>query len=50
MDSHSHSPLPDEAGYAAYRAWVDGLFDRQAVDGVLTDDTVCMVASELVRL
>ncbi|WP_214313214.1 class I SAM-dependent methyltransferase [Bifidobacterium sp. CP2] len=50
MDSHSHSPLPDEEGYAAYRAWVDELFDRRSVDGILTDDTVCMVASELVRL
>lgn len=50
MDSHSHSPLPDEAGYADYQAWVDGLFDQRAVDGILADDTVCMVASESVRL
>lgn len=47
MDSHSHSPLPDDADYAAYHSWVDALFDRRAVDGILTDDTVCMVTSEL---
>lgn len=49
MDSHSHSPLPDDPNYGVYRTWVDELFDRQAVDGVLVDDTTCMVASELVR-
>lgn len=49
MDSHSHSPLPNDPDYESYRSWVDELFDRQAVDGVLTDDTTCMVASELIR-
>ncbi|WP_214357125.1 class I SAM-dependent methyltransferase [Bifidobacterium santillanense] len=48
MDSHSHSPLPDDPDYAAYRTWVDELFNQRAMDGALTDDTTCMVASELV--
>lgn len=49
MDSHSHSPLPGDADYAGYHAWVDKIFDARATDGILTDDTTCMVASELVR-
>lgn len=49
MDSHSHSPLPDSPDYPAHRTWVDTLFDDRAVDGILTDDTICMMASELVR-
>ncbi|MBT1175382.1 class I SAM-dependent methyltransferase [Bifidobacterium sp. LC6] len=49
MDSHSHSPLPTDPDYASYRSWVNTLFDQRAVDGIMTDDTVCMVASELVR-
>lgn len=47
MDSHSHSPLPGSPEYPAHRAWVDVAFDARAVNGILTDDTVCVVASEL---
>lgn len=47
MDSHSHSPLPTDPAYPAHRAWVDAIFDARAVDGVLTDDNVTMIASEL---
>ena len=32
---------------AAHRAWVDAIFDRHGVDGIMTDDNVCMVASEI---
>ncbi|MBW3090238.1 class I SAM-dependent methyltransferase [Bifidobacterium miconisargentati] len=49
MDSHSHSPLPGDADYADYHAWVDEIFDARAIDGILTDDTTCMVTSELVQ-
>ncbi|RSX52308.1 class I SAM-dependent methyltransferase [Bifidobacterium callimiconis] len=49
MDSHSHSPLPDDPDYDAYRVWVDEMFDQRAVNSVLIDDTICMVASELIR-
>ncbi|KAB7789851.1 class I SAM-dependent methyltransferase [Bifidobacterium leontopitheci] len=47
MDSHSHSPLPDDPSYAAYRAWVDAIFDERNVDGIMVDDTVTVVVSEL---
>lgn len=47
MDSHSHSPLPTDPAYPAHRAWVDAIFDRHGVDGIMTDDNVCMVASEI---
>ncbi|MBT1164820.1 class I SAM-dependent methyltransferase [Bifidobacterium felsineum] len=49
MDSHSHSPLPTDQDYSSYRLWVDTLFNQRAINGIMTDDTVCMVASELVR-
>ncbi|MBW3089034.1 class I SAM-dependent methyltransferase [Bifidobacterium sp. 82T24] len=47
MDSHSHSPLPTDPIYPAFRAQVDAIFDERSVDGILTDDNVTMVASEL---
>ncbi|KAB8287912.1 class I SAM-dependent methyltransferase [Bifidobacterium avesanii] len=47
MDSHSHSPLPGSPEYPVHRAWVNAVFDERAIDGILADDTVCMVASEL---
>ncbi|KFI49449.1 acetyltransferase family protein [Bifidobacterium biavatii DSM 23969] len=47
MDSHSHSPLPDDPAYPAHRAWVDAIFDKRAVDGIMIDDNVTMIASEL---
>ena len=50
MDSHSHSPLPSDPTYPAHRAWVDAIFDARAVDGILTDDNVTMVASERIRV
>ncbi|NEG71438.1 class I SAM-dependent methyltransferase [Bifidobacterium ramosum] len=50
MDSHSHSPLPTDPEYPAHRAWVDAIFDARAVDGILTDDNVTMVASERIRV
>ncbi|WP_165776701.1 class I SAM-dependent methyltransferase [Bifidobacterium simiarum] len=46
MDSHSHSPLPNDPGYAAFRTQVDAIFDMRAVDGIMTDDTTTMIASE----
>lgn len=49
MDSHSHSPLPGDPAYAAHRAWVDEIFDRRAVNGVLVDDTMCVVTSEVLQ-
>ncbi|WP_163199847.1 MULTISPECIES: class I SAM-dependent methyltransferase [Bifidobacterium] len=46
MDSHSHSPLPTDPIYPAFRAQVDAIFDDRSVDGILTDDNVTMIASE----
>lgn len=50
MDSHSHSPLPSDPAYPAHRAWVDAIFDARAVDGVMTDDNVTMVASQRIQV
>lgn len=50
MDSHSHSPLPSDPAYPSHRAWVDAIFDARAVDGIMTDDNVTMVASEWIHV
>ncbi|MCH9276890.1 class I SAM-dependent methyltransferase [Bifidobacterium amazonense] len=50
MDSHSHSPLPSDPAYPAHRAWVDAIFDERAVDGIMIDDNVTMIASEHIAI
>ncbi|RSX53511.1 acetyltransferase family protein [Bifidobacterium goeldii] len=46
MDSHSHSPLPSDPAYPAFRARVDAIFDARADGGIMTDDNITMIASE----
>ncbi len=49
MTSHSHDPLPADAAYAAHIAEMNGIFDRESVDGLLRRNVVKEVYSEKVN-
>ncbi|QDK71023.1 class I SAM-dependent methyltransferase [Lactococcus protaetiae] len=46
MSSHSHSPLPDDENYATYFKEVNEIFEREAVDGVLSREVKTCVYYE----
>jgi SAM-dependent methyltransferase len=47
MTSHSHDPLPTDAGYAAHIADMNAAFDKEQVDGLLLREVVTKVYSEV---
>ena len=46
MTSHSHDPLPSDAGYDVHIVEMNAIFDRENVDGLLRRDVITKVYSE----